>query len=628
MSSSVSSIHRRQAYTKNAYTYYPVAIIGAGESGIAMGCRMKEKLGFDQFRIFERQSGIGGTWWINRYPGVACDIPALFYSFSFAPKRDWTTLHPAGPEIQQYLVDVCSKYQIIDKIQLNTDIRQIRWLEDAEEWEITLSHLVSGTGDLSKRDRDEKVASEGPESVYIKTEVIRAKIVVSCLGALVEPQVWPESIPGIDTFAGDLIHTARWDESIDLQGKNVVVIGSGCSAAQVVPKLSEELVGTSSVTQLMRSPPWVIPNELSPEGMVKWEKYSPILMRRIPGLAHVLRNALFFHLESAWFRMFQNNAFARWQRHSIERQYLSNMRHKVPSRYHEILTPNYAMGCKRRVLEGEWFRSLNRPNVELTTLSLTSVQSRSVTLGPGRHYPPSSQTESKIPHDEVKQIPADVIVLANGYQTVLHYMHSLRVIGRENRALQDVWDERGGPQAYLGTAMDGFPNFFMIYGPNTTTGQSSVIYASENMINYSLNFIGPILDGRVSSYEVSELAERKWTSDVQRTLRGTVFGIGGCNSWYKTEEGWNSTTYPYSQIDFFFRCTFPVWQHWTPRYTTKGLRIRRLKRALLTMILGALVWMKTTERGIRAWTGFASFVMKATLSVVEASLLCVRSYLT
>lgn len=215
------------------------------------------------------------------------------------------------------------------------------------------------------------------------------------------------------------------------------------------------------------------------------------------------------------------------------------MRALTPKEYHEILTPNYSLGCKRRVIDGTWYRSLNASNVQLTTQPLTRVHAKSVILGPGSHYPPNHKDTS----DVVREIPADVIILGNGFETN-RWLHPLRVIGKGNKDMEDLWAERGGAQAYLGIAVDQFPNFFMLFGPNTATGHTSVIFATENAVNYSLKFIEPILKGKVSSYEVKEEAERAWTKQVQNQLQKTVFRRGVCSSWYITEGGWNSSTYP------------------------------------------------------------------------------------
>ncbi|KAJ5787378.1 hypothetical protein N7457_002368 [Penicillium paradoxum] len=518
MSSSIARIHKRHAYSKDAQTYYPVLIVGAGESGVAMGCRLKEVLGTDQFRIFDRQSGIGGTWWINRYPGVACDIPVMLYSFSFAQKKTWTTLHPSGQELAQYIADVCEKYEIVDKVQLNTDVKELRWIAEDEEWEVTLSHLVPGTGDWAQHERDRVAARDGQNSVYVKTEVVRAKVVVSGVGGLVEPKPWPKDIPGIEEFEGAIMHTARWDDQINLQDKNVIIIGSGCSAAQVVPELAKPVAN-----------------------LAVYEKLAPTIMSHVPGLLTFARSTLFLALEKDFFDVFVDSPRARRVRSGIEERVLDNMRRFAPKEYHEILTPNYPFGCKRRVADSTWYRSLNAPHVELTTQPLTRVHAKSVTIGPGSHYPPNKSEGA----DKVREIPADVIIMANGFETN-QWLHPMKVIGRQGKDLEQVWAERGGAQAYQGIAMDSFPNFFMLFGPNTTTGHTSVIFATENAVNYSLKFIKPILEGEVSSYEVKEDAEREWTRWVQDELQKSVFRRGVCSSWYSTADGWNSSTYPFT----------------------------------------------------------------------------------
>ncbi|KAF4766353.1 hypothetical protein N7455_005808 [Penicillium solitum] len=584
MPSSIARIHKRHVYSKDAHTYYPVLIVGAGESGVAMGCRLKEVLGTDQFRIFDRQSGIGGTWWINRYPGVACDIPAALYSFSFAQKKDWSTLNPSGPEIAQYMADVCERYQIVDKIQLNTDVKELRWIEDDEEWEVTLSHLVPGTGDLAQHERNRIAAQDGHHKIYVKTEIVRAKVVVSGVGGLVEPKTWPKDIPGIEDFEGEIMHTARWNDQIDLKDKNVIMVGSGCSAAQVVPELAKPEANVRFITQLMRSPPWVQPDTIPPKYLPLYEKWSPRLMTHVPGLASFMRSVVFFMLEKTFYDMFADTAWGRRARTQREKKFLDHMRQLAPEEYHEILTPNYRLGCKRRIIDGTWYRSLNAPNVELTTQPLTKVNAKSVTLGLGRQYPPHKSEDAV----EVREVPADVIIMANGFETN-QWLHPLKVVGREGKDLEEVWAKRGGAQAYQGIAMDSFPNFFLLFGPNTATGHTSVIFATENAVNYSLKFIKPILNGHVNSYEVTEDAEREWTRQVQDALQKSVFRRGACSSWYITAGGWNSTTYPFTQIHYWLRCTFPVWRHWTAKLTRKGRVLRGIRKVLQGSVILGLI---------------------------------------
>ncbi|KUL84464.1 hypothetical protein ZTR_06147 [Talaromyces verruculosus] len=592
----MASIRTHSTYDRHGYTYYPVAIIGAGESGIAMGCQLKQQLKFDQFRIFERRSGIGGTWWSNRYPGVACDIPAMLYSFSFAQNPKWTSTFPSGKEIAEYLADVCAKFEIVDKLQFHTEVTELKWLEDEEEWELTITHLVPGVGDWSEAERQDKIAAEGPKGVYLATEKIRAKIAISAVGGLVEPQVIPKDIPGFGTFEGEITHTARWDDDLDVNGKDVVVLGAGASAAQVVSSISSTEYNVKSVTQLLRTAPWVRPDDGDSQPVDEQLQKLSWYFQYIPGFHRAYRSMVFFFMEHEFFLMFSNTSYTKKHRPLEEEKYRRFMKKTAPAKYHDLLTPDYDLGCKRRIIGGEWLRSLHRPKVNLTSRELKSVNARSVILG-APIYPRAAKTSAE--SDEV-ELPADVIILANGYRTN-EYLHPIRVIGKDGRSIHEIWEERGGPQAYLGVAMDKFPNFFMIFGPNTVTGHTSVILASENAITYTMKLIKPILKGTVSTWEIKEDAEREWTTKVQTGLKQTPFNNGSCTSWYTNDKGWNSTAYPFSQIDYGLRCMFPVWKHWQSKLTPEGLRQRnrktRIRRFALALAVAVFIWRKKNPLG-------------------------------
>jgi cation diffusion facilitator CzcD-associated flavoprotein CzcO len=527
-------------------------------------------------------------------------------------------LHPSGPEIAKYLYNVCEQFRILDKIQTDTDVTSIRWLDDEEEWELILEHMAPGVGDLSARERKALAESQGAEKVCSRIETIRAKVVASAVGGLVEPKPYPD-VPGLDTFEGDVIHTARWDATVKLQDKNVVVLGSGCSAAQVTPEIIKPPHNAKSVTQLLRSPGWVHPT-FPPDKVKWWEANTPTLFYRFPLLQWTARKFMFTVMEIDFLSYFPATASAKKHRQQHEKRLLNYMHKVVPEKYWEILTPDYEFGCKRRVIDTDWFRSLQNPKIDLTSLPLTSIQAHTVTLGPGRHYPPMSRTSSQAPTAE-RTIPCDVLIFANGYEAG-EWLHPLDVRGRANRSLHDTWTARGGAQAYLGTAIDGFPNFFLIFGPNTATGHSSVILASENMVNYSLNFIKPILDGEVRTYEVKERAQRKWTADIQAALGKSVWQTGGCKSWYFNERtGWNSILYPWTQVHFTLRCMFPRYADWDVQYTSKGLLRKRLRAAVrlvgLMAAVAALVyarsygvdgvlsllrsWLRNGLDGVRGW---------------------------
>ena len=271
-----------------------------------------------------------------------------------------------------------------------------------------------------------------------------------------------------------------------------------------------------------------------------WHKWTP---RLFPwGLGRAYRTMLFLLAEMEFFLIFTGKDMAVQARKKLENQYLAYMRKVTPEKYHEILTPNYGVGCKRRIFDAFWLHSLNDPKIELTTQPLTSLQPKGVTLGPGRSYPDPEDKDSKAPTEEV-HLPADAIILANGFE-LKTWLSPLKVVGKGKTVLQEEWDKRGGPQAYMGLAIDDFPNFFIIFGPNTAQGHSSVILASENMVEYTLKFIKKILNGDVKTFEIKKEKEVAWTERMQRDLKGTIWHTGGCHSWYKTANDWNATAYP------------------------------------------------------------------------------------
>lgn len=442
----------------------------------------------------------------------------------------------------KYLQHVAEEYEISDKIQLNTYVSECRWLESEGVWEMKIYHLVPGTGDLSADEREEKVKTDGFGSVYVLEETIRAKILVSAVGGLVEPKKWPDDIPGKENFGGSIFHSARWRYDIDLKDKDVIVVGTGCSAAQFVPKLTAEY-GARSVTQLMRSPPWVVPRLEGPGGDEVWEKWGPTLTTHVPGLAHFLRFAIFVFAESN-FALFGNSKFCENQRKKTEKQLIAHMRKTVPEKYWDMLTPNYSVGCKRRIFDATWFPGLHDPKIELTTLPLTGIGKDTVTIGPGRSRAADpSRKDIKEGPNEQRVIPADVIILANGFKT-LEWFNPLKVYGRDGKELNQVFDETGGASMYMGAARDGFPNYFALFGPNTATGHNSVILATESAIIMALQFIKPVLKGEVTQVEVKPKAMVDWTNDIQSALKKTVWHEGGCRSWYTDGKGFNSTTYP------------------------------------------------------------------------------------
>jgi cation diffusion facilitator CzcD-associated flavoprotein CzcO len=418
---------------------------------------------------------------------------------------------------------------------------------------------------------------------------VRAKVVVSCVGILVEPNPWPSSIPGRDSFRGDVFHSARWRDEISLDGKDVVVLGTGCSAAQVVPSLLKEPYHIKSLTQIGRSAPWVMPRLQEPFGTEKYAKYAPVVYKWLPFLGYLNRILIYLLVELIWSTVFQMKN-SKWRK-AIEGQQLERMKSIVPEKYHKQMTPDYPYGCKRRVFDTEWLPSMSKPNYTLTNRKLLAVDGNELVLGPEEV---SGAEEKEI------RIPADVIILANGFEAT-RWLHPLTVHGRSGTTLQDVWKERGGPAAYMGLSVDQFPNFFIAVGPNTANGHHSLILTTENTVSYILKMIAPIIKGEVEQVEVKKQAVIDWTEDVKKGLQKTVFV--GCRSWYADEEGYNSTMYPWSQTDFTLKCMFPKYANWDA-YTAEGKKTtlrgnNRVWQTALAMVSGAIGGVVGAYWGLR-----------------------------
>ncbi|KAH7146728.1 hypothetical protein B0J13DRAFT_664295 [Dactylonectria estremocensis] len=513
-----------------------VIIIGGGFGGIAMACQLKRKLGCTDFCLLERQSGIGGTWWINTYPGIACDIPSPFYSLCFSQKPDWSTFYAPGKEIRQYLEKVVHNFELGDQLYLDTEVCSCKWNAKLSLWEVTTRQLLPGLGDLSAAERNLILETEGPSSVFLNETTWTCRLLVSAVGGLVEPAPWPANVAGKDKFQGKVIHSARWDSNTDFRGKNVVVVGTGCSAAQLVPRLLDSDYGASHVTQLMREPPWVLPRVTPPLGDHFYEKWSPLLCSYIPAYMRAFRAVVALVTELD-FQLFGASRSSERKRHQLEQKLLQHMRKTVPSKYHDILTPKYPIGCKRRIYDTAWFPCLCDSRIELTTLAMESVNENSITLRPG---PKTHPTEKSL---EARRVPADIIVLANGF-AVSRWFHPLEVVGSEGTTLEGEFEERGGPQLYRGTALDRFPNLFLLFGPNSFTGHSSVVLGLENQVDHAIKLMRPVLTGEAKTVEVKRSAVVNYNEEVQSDLGKMVWNNGGCSNWYVDSKGRNSMSYP------------------------------------------------------------------------------------
>ena len=462
-----------------------VAIIGSGFAGLGLAVRLRQR-GETDFVVLERGDDVGGTWRDNTYPGAACDVQSNLYSFSFAPNPDWPRTYSGQPEIQAYLHSTAERFGVYPHCVFGADVTGARWDDAARRWRVQTS-----AGEVS------------------------ARVLVSAAGALADP-AYPD-IPGLDSFAGTVMHSARWDAGHDLTGERVAVIGTGASAIQLVPAI-QPLVDGVAVYQ--RTPPWIIPRGDRPV-----RPSAQRLYRRLPAFQRAVRGALYASREVLVVGMAKRRRFlepvGKMARAHLERQVRD-------PKLRAALTPDYTIGCKRILISNDYYPAVSAPNAELVTAGIAEVRPHSI-----------------VTRDGVER-PTDTIVLATGFAvTDLPIAH--RIAGRDGRTLAQVWDE--GMVTNRGSAVAGFPNLFLLVGPNVGVGHTSMVYMIESQLNYVLDALRTMADEGLAVLETTPQAQQAYRELIAERSRGTVWLAGGCGSWYLDRHGHNTTLWP----DFTFR---------------------------------------------------------------------------
>ncbi|KAH8700799.1 putative flavin-binding monooxygenase [Talaromyces proteolyticus] len=505
-----------------------ILIIGAGMSGLNFAIRLQQLYPHSSYRIVESASDLGGTWSVNTYPGCGCDVASHFYSFSFALKPDWTQKFALQREILEYFRDVAERYGVTRHIEYESAVQKATWDENYGVWVVEILDKKTGVSRL-----------------------VRSRVVVSAVGALSIPKKC--EIQGVAEFKGRLFHSARWDHDFDWANKEVVVIGNGCSATQFVPILSNGSTKTNyivirkaakKVTQFSRQPHWIAerPNPVY-SSLFKWSmRYIPLAMR-------LYRFWLYADMEKDFFGFYLSTGGK--IRRDLTNTRIEYMKRTAPVKYHAALTPATEIGCKRKVNDTDYFDCLHNDNMELvwddpvTTITETGVRTKS-----GR------------------ELYADAIILANGFETQkVLYPLSSEIRGEGGVSLDEHWDKlsNGLPQAYYGTCVSSFPNFFVMMGPNTTTGHLSVIYSTECQVNFCLRVLKPILQRRspllsrtpqLDSVCVTPEAEKRDNAWIQNLSKDLVWS-SGCTSWYiDNKSGRNTMLYPDWQFKYWWRSVF------------------------------------------------------------------------
>jgi cation diffusion facilitator CzcD-associated flavoprotein CzcO len=451
------------------------------------------------FTIFEKNDGVGGTWRDNTYPGAACDVPSHLYSFSFAPNPHWSRTYATQPEILAYLEDCAERFGLLPHIRLNTAVATARWAEADQEWELTTE-----TG-----------------------EVHRASVLVSALGMLNVPLV-PE-LPGLETFQGRTFHSSRWDHDKSLAGERVASIGTGASAIQYVPAIAADV---AQLTVFQRTPVWVTPRfdvEFTAEQKQRFAG-TPLAARR-----H--RWQIFWTYQRTSFQASDDFTVAQTE---FARSYLA--RKVEDAQLRTALTPDFPVGCKRPLTSRTWLTALTRPNVKVVSSAIESVT------------PAGIRTVDGVEHD------LDTIIFGTGFQAN-EYLTTVDIRGRNGRSLRERW--ANGAEAYLGLTVSGFPNFFMLYGPNTN-GVNSILFMHEAQAHYVVRALRIMRRRRLRSLEVRESVERAYNEKVQAGMAGTVW-VAGCSNYYTAADGRIVTQLPYSAGEYWLRTRLVGWWRYQRR---------------------------------------------------------------
>ena len=457
-----------------------VAIVGAGFSGLCMAIRLRGE-GIEDFVVLERAGEVGGTWRDNTYPGCQCDIPSALYSFSFAPNPDWSRFYPLQSEIRDYLRRCAHDFGVMPRIRFGAEVLRADWVEDAGHW-----RLETSAGRLT------------------------ADVLVGGMGGLSAPTV--PDLPGVDTFEGTAFHSAAWDHDHDLTGERVGVIGTGASAIQFVPKIQPQV---AKLHLFQRTPAWVLPDMDRPVTPAQRRMF-----RRFPVTQRAVRAAIYVMQEATVLGTIVNRRLAG----VLEASGRRHLRDQVPDlELRAKLTPGYTIGCKRITLSNTYYPALCQPNAELVTDPISEVRPRSIVTADG--------TEREL----------DTLIFGTGFK-VHDNPAFARVRGRDGRTLGEAW--RGSPRAYLGTTIAGFPNLFLLVGPNSAGGFNSIVFTTEAHVNYAIEAIRAMDRHRVRSVEVRPEVYDAFAREADRRLRDSVWNAGGCASWYLDRNGRNGVWWP------------------------------------------------------------------------------------
>ncbi len=484
-------------------------IIGAGISGMVAAVRLHE-MGIEH-TIFEKNHEFGGTWWENRYPGCGVDTPNLTYTFSFRP-NDWSAFFPLRDEIENYLLATAREYGLYDRVRFGTKVERAEWLADRNQWRVTVH------------------AEDGSEEVHF------ADIVMSAVGILNMPVV--PDIKGLSGFTGRIVHTSDWPQDIDLKGKRVAVVGNGASAMQVVPAIADDV---AALTIFARSKQWAAP-------FPQFRKPVPPSVRYLMQVVPLYRGWVEQRLSWTFNDRVHGTLFRDpdWSEPARAVNAINDGHREFFTRYVReelgeredllpLVLPDYPPFAKRMLLDNGWFRTLRKPHVQLIPQRLAEVRGSTLIAQDGQ------------------EIEADVLILATGFQAA-NVLGSYDVIGREGRVLRDFW-EGDNAAAYLGTLVPGFPNFFILLGPNVGSGHGgSMIRNIENQAHYATRVIEALVRAKAKTVEVREEVYADYKARIDAAHEQLVWTHPGATNWYRNSRGRVIAITPWRN-DAFWRMT-------------------------------------------------------------------------
>ncbi|WP_131102791.1 flavin-containing monooxygenase [Streptomonospora litoralis] len=507
-----------------------------------MAVRLKQA-GLDDIVLLERADDVGGTWRDNDYPGAACDVPSHLYSFSFAPNPAWSRSFSPQPEIWDYLRRVAKDYDVVRHVRFGHDVTEARWEPEANRWRV---HTSGGT--------------------------VTAQFLVSGCGPLADPAL--PDIPGIGTFAGSMFHSAAWDHERDLTGRRVAVVGTGASAIQFIPEIQPD-AGELRVFQ--RTPPWVIPRH--DRDITRLETR---LFHRVPLAQRIARTCIYWGRENYVFGFVKNPRLLK----AAERLARANLRRGVKDpELRRKLTPDYTIGCKRILLSNDYYPALARPNVEVVTDPIAEIRPDAVVTRDGTRH------------------EVDTIIFGTGFQ-VADPPIAQRIRDADGVLLSDRWGD--DVQALRGTTVAGYPNLFILAGPNTGLGHSSQVFMIEAQIAYTMAALRYAHDHGADRLEPRAEAQQAYTREVEERMSGTVWVSGGCDSWYLNDRGRNTTLWPGFTWDYALRTRRfdPGSYHVRTAPESGGGRARgSLPRALARASGGGRGWRRAGGAAVTAAEG-------------------------